>query len=51
MYNLEIKEGLDKKFKKINKKDKTMIELIYSSRIDFRNFRAGLVLERQDTFA
>ncbi len=28
MYNLEIKEGLDKKFKKINKKDKTMIELI-----------------------
>ncbi len=28
MYNLEIKEGLDKKFKKIKKKDKTMIELI-----------------------
>lgn len=28
MYNLEIKEGLDKKFKKIKKKDKAMIELI-----------------------
>ncbi len=28
MYNLEIKEGLDKKFKKIKKKDRGMIELI-----------------------
>ncbi len=28
MYNLEIKEGLDKKLKKIKKKDKVMIELI-----------------------
>ncbi len=25
--------------------------ILYSSRIDFRNFRASLVLERQDTFA
>jgi len=28
VYNLEIKESLDKKFKKIKKKDKVMIELI-----------------------
>ncbi len=28
MYNLEIKEGLDKKLKKIKKKDRVMIELI-----------------------
>jgi len=28
VYNLEIKEGLDKKFKKIKKKDKAIIELI-----------------------
>jgi YafQ family addiction module toxin component len=28
MYNLEIKESLDKKFKKIKKKDREMIELI-----------------------
>jgi YafQ family addiction module toxin component len=28
MYNLEIKESLDKKFKKIKKKDRGIIELI-----------------------
>ena len=28
MYNLEIKESLDKKFKKIKKKDREMVELI-----------------------
>ena len=30
MYKLAIKESLDKKFKKLQKKDKAMLQLIYS---------------------